>query len=76
MDRLFQGNGQQVRDFIFIEDVADLYLRIGEDLAESPEKVRGQIYNAGTNTPRSVREVLETVYKLTSQIKPFKLSWK
>lgn len=66
-----RGNGQQVRDFIFIEDVADLYLRIGEDLAEAPEKVRGQIYNAGTNTPRSVREVLETVYKLTGQDQAF-----
>lgn len=68
-----RGNGQQVRDFIFIEDVADLYLRIGEDLAESPEKVRGQIYNAGTNTPRSVREVLETVYKLTGQDQAFQI---
>ncbi len=66
-----RGNGQQIRDFIFVEDVVDLYLRMAEDLAKNPEKYRGNIYNAGTNTPKSVREVLETVYKLTNQEKAF-----
>ena len=66
-----RGNGQQIRDFIFAEDVVDLYLRIGEELTKSPEKYRGHIYNAGTNTPTSVRTVLETVYKLTNQEKAF-----
>jgi nucleoside-diphosphate-sugar epimerase len=67
-----RGNGQQIRDFIYVGDVVDLYLRIGESLARKPAKVRGQIYNAGTNTPRSVREILETVYKLTGQARAFK----
>ena len=66
-----RGNGQQIRDFIFVEDVVDLYLRMGEDLAKNPAKFRGNIYNAGTNTPKSVREVLETVYRLTNQEKAF-----
>ncbi len=68
-----RGNGQQIRDFIYVEDVVDLYLRIGENLAKSTAKFRGQIYNAGTNTPRSVREVLKTVYKLTSQERALKI---
>jgi len=62
-----RGNGLQIRDFIFVEDVVDLYLCIGEGLAKKPERLRGHIYNAGTNTPISVREILETVYKLTGQ---------
>lgn len=62
-----RGNGQQIRDFIFIDDVVDLYLRIGEKLALSPEKFRGEVYNAGTNAPISVRKVLETVYQLTNK---------
>ena len=66
-----RGNGLQIRDFIYVEDVADLYLNIGECLAKNPEKYRGQIYNAGTNRPISVREVLETIYKLTGQEKAF-----
>ena len=67
-----RGNGRQIRDFIFVEDVVDLYLRIGEELAKNPAKIRGQIYNAGTNTPRSVREVLATVYRLTGKAAAYK----
>ena len=67
-----RGNGQQVRDFIFVEDVVDLYLRIGEYLARKPEAIRGHVYNAGTNTPKSVREVLETIYRLTAREEAFR----
>ena len=67
-----RGNGQQIRDFIFVEDVVDLYLRIAESLAKNPAGISGQIYNAGTNTPRSVREILETVYRLSGRAKAFK----
>ena len=67
-----RGNGQQIRDFIFVGDVVELYLRIAEELAKNSAAVRGQIYNAGTNSPRSVREILETVYQLTGQRKAFK----
>ncbi len=66
-----RGNGQQVRDFIFIDDVIDLYLRIGEGLAHNPIKYRGNIYNAGTNSPKSVREILEIVYQLTNNEEAF-----
>ena len=60
-----RGSGQQIRDFIFVGDVVDLYLRIGERLARDAAALRGRVYNAGTNQPRAVREVLETVYRLT-----------
>jgi CDP-glucose 4,6-dehydratase len=66
-----RGNGQQVRDFIFVEDVVDLYLRIAERLAANSAAIRGQVYNAGTNKPRSVRQVLEAVYRLTGQARAF-----
>lgn len=67
-----RGNGRQIRDFIFVEDVVELYLRIGEELATNPAGVRGQTYNAGTNTPRSVREVLKAVYRLTGRDREFR----
>jgi len=63
-----RGNGEQVRDFIFIDDVIDLYLTMGAKLASSPEEYRGNIYNAGTNTPISARDILKTVYRLTNQL--------
>lgn len=58
-----RGDGTQIRDFIYVEDVADLYLKIAADLSENPS-LSGEIYNAGTKTPVSVREVLETIFKL------------
>lgn len=61
-----RGDGRQVRDFIFVEDVVDLYLRIGEEVAKAPEKYRGEVFNAGTNTAHSVKEVIETIYTLCS----------
>ena len=66
-----RGNGQQVRDYIFVDDVIDLYLRIGSALAKNANELRGHIFNAGTNSPRSVRDILETVYRLTNQQQKF-----
>ena len=51
------------RDFIFSEDVADLYLEIGVQLAKKQDKLMGEIFNAGTNSPISIRKVLETIFK-------------
>lgn len=61
-----RGNGSQQRDFIYIDDVVELYLTIGERLAVSPDLFRGQIYNAGTNKPTSVKDALRLVYQLTN----------
>lgn len=57
-----RGDGTQVRDFIYVEDVAELYMLIGELLSNQPDKLAGEIFNAGTNTAHSVKEVLETIY--------------
>jgi len=59
-----RGDGTQMRDFIFAEDVAGLYLRLGQELAEQPSKMSGQVFNAGTNSAVTMREVLEKVYRL------------
>ena len=66
-----RGSGQQIRDFINVRDVVELYLQIGEHLALNPEALRGKIYNAGTNQPRSVREVLEAVYRQADKMEEF-----
>jgi len=59
-----RGDGSMIRDFLYVEDVVDLYLRIGESMAINPERISGEVFNAGTNDPISVKEVLEIVYKL------------
>lgn len=66
-----RGNGLQVRDFIFAEDVVDLYLKMGEALAKDPSKYAGRVYNAGTNTPTEVREVVKQIFKSLNQEKEY-----
>ena len=62
-----RGDGSQIRDYIFIDDVVELYLTMSEKLAQNANKFRGHVYNAGTNSPKSVHEVLKTVYSLTGK---------
>jgi len=59
-----RGNGEQIRDFLFVSDVVDLYIRIAEELRSDPERIRGQIFNAGTNEPRTIRSVVVEVFEL------------
>ncbi len=66
-----RGDGSQVRDFIYAEDVVELYLLIGEALAKDPRKLAGQVFNAGTNSPISVREVLRLIYAAAGNKKDF-----
>lgn len=62
-----RSDGSMIRDFIFVEDVADLYSRIAERLADDPEHLSGEIFNAGTNKPITVRDLLEKVYSLANR---------
>jgi CDP-glucose 4,6-dehydratase len=67
-----RGNGMQIRDFIYIDDVVDLYLIIAWKLAADKRRYAGNIYNAGTNTPIRIRDALKTVYRLTGRDFNFK----
>jgi CDP-glucose 4,6-dehydratase len=59
-----RGNGTSIRDFIFSEDVILLYTTIAERLAQEPIRFRGNIYNAGTGEPRTVKEVVDLIFGL------------
>ena len=59
-----RSDGSMIRDFLFVEDVAELYLKISEKLAKEPETVSGEIFNAGTNSPISIREIIGKIYSL------------
>ena len=45
---------------------------IAEKLAEDPKKYSGEVFNAGTNTPISIKTVVEDIYKLVSNEKDLK----
>ena len=52
----------EVGGFIFIDDVIDLYIKISKKLADDPASCSGEVFNAGTNSPITVREVLKEIY--------------
>ncbi|MFK7825061.1 MAG: NAD-dependent epimerase/dehydratase family protein [Oligoflexales bacterium] len=65
-DFIPRGDGSQKRDYIFVEDVCDLYMTMSGSLSLE-KKHFGEIYNAGSNHPRSVKEVVEKVFTLMNQ---------
>ena len=55
-----------VRDFIFIEDVTDAYIKVIET-----SDISGEIFNIGYGKQHSVEEVVDEIIKLTkSEVKP------
>lgn len=57
-------DGTCVRDYIHVRDLADAHLRAFEHLAKGGES---GAFNLGTGTGRSVREVVESVRKVTER---------
>ena len=68
-----RGDGSQVRDFIFVEDVVDLYLRMAMRLSEAPDAYRGQVFNAGTNSPHKIRDVIREIYRQCDNLADFEI---
>jgi len=66
-----RSNGTHTRDFIYMGDVAELYLNIGEQLSNRKE-IAGEIFNAGTNHPQQVKEVIHAVYEALENMDDYK----
>lgn len=49
------------RDFIFVEDIVDLYLEAMERAGE----MRGEVFNAGTGDPTTLQELARLVVRMT-----------
>ena len=58
-----RGNGMQQRDYLYVDDVVDLYLKIGESLSNSRSELAGEIFNAGTGKPISVKDAINAVHE-------------
>jgi len=57
---IIYGDGEAVRDFIYVGDVVDALIK-----AASSEKASGRILNIGSGKPTKVRELAEVVAKET-----------
>jgi nucleoside-diphosphate-sugar epimerase len=58
---------QSVRDFVFIEDVIDAYMKV----VEQPQKAKAQIINIGSGQQHAICEITDKIIELTrSKEKP------
>lgn len=60
--KLNLSNPNFVRDFIFIEDLIDAYLKAIKNI----QKIKGEIFNLGTGKQSKIDEVVSLVKKITS----------
>ena len=63
-----RSGGQNIRDFLFVKDVAKLYSIIAEKLFKNND-LKGEVYNAGTNDGKTVRSVIEDIYNIINNQK-------
>ena len=59
-----RGNGNHKRDFLYIKDVVNLYMQISKNLYLKPKKIRGEIFNAGSNKANKVKDIIKLIYKI------------
>ena len=57
-----RGDGSAIRDFIYADDVCDLYLRIAQSVSEGDSSIYGEVFNAGTNSPIAMRELVSKIF--------------
>jgi UDP-glucose-4-epimerase GalE len=63
-------DGTCLRDYVHVVDLADAHVKALEALSETG---RSTAYNLGTGTPHSVREVIDSVERVTSRRVPWTL---
>ncbi len=63
-----RSNGKNKRDYLFVDDVCDLYLCLGYNLYKD-RSLSGEVFNAGTGKGYSVNEIVKTLCKISNNKK-------
>jgi CDP-glucose 4,6-dehydratase len=67
---VIRSDGNYVRDYFYVEDGAEVYLLLAEELASTPE-LRGQAFNFSNELQVSVKEIVDRILELMqSDLKP------
>lgn len=61
-----RGDGLHIRDYIYIDDVVHLYMLFAKDLCKN-KNLRGEIFNAGTNKPKIVKDIVKKIYEILNK---------
>ena len=65
-----RGNGKDLRDYVYIDDIVEVYLLLSLRLYKN-SKFSGEIFNAGSNKPMQVREVVKKIYFYANKKKEY-----
>ncbi len=65
-----RGNGKDLRDYVYIDDIVEVYLLLSIKLYKN-KKLSGEIFNAGMNKPMRVREVVKKIYYYANKEKEY-----
>jgi CDP-glucose 4,6-dehydratase len=66
---IIRSDGSPERDFLYVEDAVDAYLRLADAL--DWDDVRGEAFNAGGGRPHAVRDVVTLICLIArSRVKP------
>jgi|TARA_Y100000389_G_scaffold153891_1_gene154259 CDP-glucose 4,6-dehydratase len=52
-----RGNGENLRDFLYVDDVVELYLCLAYSLDKN-KNLRGEVFNAGTGSGHKVKDII------------------
>ena len=67
-----RGNGESIRDYVYIDDIVDVYKLLSKKLYLNPKKYSGEVFNAGTNTPHKTKNILKKIFLYKKKIKELK----
>ena len=64
LNKKFQmrGDGESIRDYIYIDDIVDVYKLLSKKLYLNPKKYSGEVFNAGTNIPHKTKNILKKIF--------------
>jgi CDP-glucose 4,6-dehydratase len=58
---VIRSDGSPERDFLYVEDAVDAYLRLADALDATGEGARGEAFNAGAGRPHAVLDVVTRI---------------
>jgi UDP-glucose 4-epimerase len=64
------GDGSQIRDFVYVDDAADAFLRVG-----ASDACNGQVYNVGGSEPITLRDLAQLLIELAGSGRTRMVDW-
>ena len=70
---IMRSDGEMIRDFVYIDDIVNLYKLLSEKLYNNPKKLSGNVFNAGTNEKHKIKEIIKAIFLHAKRKKNWKM---